>query len=89
MVTIGPINIMDGTKIGLIMMGQHGPKIYKATFEEGIAEFDIPGNDTTQPGYRAFIATLGESRGEAGMLLRPSINHKQRAQTDTIAIVAS
>jgi hypothetical protein len=70
-VTVGPVTeAIDGTNIGLVVVGKHGPRIYRATFVNGFAEFTIPKEDTLQPGYFAVIAAAGDARGETGMILR-------------------
>ncbi len=72
-VTVGPVTASDGTRVGLVMVSKHGPRVYRSTFEQGWAEFIIPGEDTLQPsGYLAFIAASGDARGETGMLLQPT-----------------
>jgi hypothetical protein len=73
-VTVGPVNVVDGTRIGLVMVGKGGPRVYNGKFERGVAEFNIPGQDTLQHGYLAFIAAAQEARGEAAMILRPRTN---------------
>lgn len=76
-VTVGPVQAIDGTNIGLVIVGKHGPRIYRGTFISGFAEFTIPKEDTRQPGYFAVIAAAGDARGETGMILRNiSPNHQ-------------
>jgi hypothetical protein len=70
-VTVGPVSVTDGTRVGLVMVGKHGPRIYRGEFEQGIAHFIIPGEHTLQPGYLAIIAAADSARGEVGVLLRP------------------
>jgi hypothetical protein len=78
-VRVGPVTVSDGTGVGLVLMGKHGPYIYHATFQEGVAEFYIPAEHTRQPGTMAFIAAAEEARGEASLLLRPDPQRKTRA----------
>jgi len=68
-VKIGPVSTRNGTPIGLIMVGAHGPKVYHTVFESGVAHFNIPAGDTQQPGYLAFIAASHTARGEASTVL--------------------
>jgi hypothetical protein len=72
-VKVGPIIVSDGTTVGLVMVGKHGPRVYRSTFESGVAQFTIPSEHTLQPGYLALIAAAESARGETGVLLRPSI----------------
>lgn len=78
-VTVGPVEATDGTRIGLVMIGRHGPYIYHTTFHSGIAEFHIPGEHTRQAGMMAFVAAAEDARGEASLLLRPDPNPRSRA----------
>lgn len=71
-VTIGPVEVNDGTLVGLVMVGKHGPRVYRGMFEQGIAFFTIPGEHTRQPGQIAFIAASESARGEFSMVLHPS-----------------
>jgi hypothetical protein len=73
-VTVGPVQALDGTNIGLVIVGKHGPRIYRGTFESGFAEFIIPEEDTRQPWYFAVIAAAGDARGETSMILRSDHN---------------
>lgn len=73
-VTIGPVSVVDGTRVGLMMVGQHGPRVYNGTFEQGVAQFDIPGEHTFPAGQLAFIAAAEDARGHAGVLVRPRTN---------------
>lgn len=68
-VTVGPVNVVDGTAIGLVMVGNLGPRLYRATFMSGTAKFDIPGEHTVQSGYLAFVAASDQARGEGGVVL--------------------
>jgi hypothetical protein len=76
-VTVGPVTVNDGTLVGLVMVGSHGPRVYRSTFEEGFASFVIPGEHTLQPGYLALIAASESARGETGVVLRPNPNPMQ------------
>lgn len=76
-VRVGPVDAADGVIVGLVMIGKHGPHVYRAAFLNGMAEFTIPGEHTRQPGSLALIAASGSARGEASVLLRP-INESQR-----------
>jgi hypothetical protein len=68
-ITIGPVQAANGTPIGLVMVGLHGPRIYHTTISSGLARFVIPAQDTLQPGYLAFVAAVDEARGKAGVML--------------------
>ncbi|MCU0495801.1 MAG: hypothetical protein MUF87_00455 [Anaerolineae bacterium] len=81
-VRVGPVEAADGVMVGLVLIGKHGPHVYRAAFMNGMAEFTIPGEHTRHPGSLALIAASGEARGEASVLLRP-IHGSQR--TDLIA----
>lgn len=81
-VIIGPVVVVDGTSVGLVFIGSHGPYIYHTTFQHGLAEFWIPGEHTRQPGVMAFVAAADDARGEAGLLLQPDPNRKVRASLD-------
>lgn len=70
-VTVGPVNAVDGTVIGLVMVGSLGPRLYRATFNAGTAQFTIPGEHTTQTGYLTFVAASDQARGEGGVMLMP------------------
>lgn len=77
-VRVGPVEVIDGTGIGLVMMGKYGPYTYHSTFQSGMAEFFIPGEHTRQAGYLAFVAAAEEARGEASLLLQPHVNRHTR-----------
>lgn len=77
-VTVGPVSVRDGTQVGLVMMGEHGPRVYYANFAHGIAQFRIPGEHTLQPGFFAFVAAAQGARGETGMILRSPLVPKHR-----------
>lgn len=68
-VTVGPVNAVDGTSIGLVMVGSLGPRLYQATFNSGTAQFTIPGEHTVQAGYLTFVAASEQARGEGGVVL--------------------
>jgi hypothetical protein len=68
-VEIGPVSVSNGTPVGLVMVGAHGPRVYNATFEAGMAHFVIPSGDTLQPGYLALIVAADDARGETSILL--------------------
>jgi len=70
-VTVGPVTVSDGTQVGLVMMGKHGPRVYHSSFSHGVAQFTIPGEHTLQPGFFAFVAASQNARGETGMRLEP------------------
>ncbi len=72
-VTVGPVTVSDGTQVGLVMMGKHGPRVYHSSFTHGVAQFTIPGEHTRQPGFFAFVAAAQNARGETGMRLEPYI----------------
>lgn len=67
-VTVGPVTVTDGTHVGLVLVGKHGPRIYRSTFEQGVAEFRIPAEHTLQAGTFALIAASQNARGEAAMI---------------------
>jgi len=85
-VEIGPVNAGDGTPVGLVMVGTHGPRVYNTTFEAGMAQFVIPPADTLQPGYLALIVAADDARGEASILLYARNN---RATLAAVAPLAS
>lgn len=68
-IVVGPVNVADGTPIGLVIVGVHGPKVYNTVFQDGQAYFKIPPNDTYQPGYVALIVASQEARGEASIIV--------------------
>ena len=68
-ITVGPVEADNGTQIGLIAVGAHGPKTYQSTFSSGMAHFVIPELHTGQPGYMALIVAAGAARGEASVTL--------------------
>jgi hypothetical protein len=70
-ILIGPINVANGTPIGLVMVGVHGPKVYNTIFTDGQAYFKIPSTDTYQPGYVALIVASEDARGEASIIVFP------------------
>jgi hypothetical protein len=86
-VTVGPVEVSDGTLVGLVMVGKHGPRVYRGIFEQGIAFFNIPAEHTMQPGHLAFIAASESARGEFSMTLRP--NPQQLRTGDTNLYVSS
>ncbi len=71
-VTIGPVNVANGTPIGLVMVGIHGPKVYNTVFQNGEAHFRIPPSDTYQTGYVALIVASQDARGEASIIVLSS-----------------
>lgn len=87
-ITIGPVDANDGTGVGLVLMGSHGPHVYHTTFQRGLAEFWIPGEHTRHPGYMAFVAAADDARGEAGLRLEPDPNRKVRLSIDWTFIAA-
>jgi hypothetical protein len=68
-VEIGPVTADNGTPVGLVLVGAHGPRVYNTTFEAGMARFVIPSKDTHQPGYMALIVAADNARGEASIIL--------------------
>lgn len=68
-ITIGPVPATNGTRVGLVMTGTHGPRIYNTQFESGMAHFVIPADDTRQPGYLALVAAADDARGEHGIVV--------------------
>ena len=68
-ISIGPLNVANGTPIGLVMVGVHGPKVYNTVFTDGKAFFQIPSTDTHQPGYVALIVASENARGEASIIV--------------------
>ncbi len=79
-ISVGPLNVANGTPIGLVMVGVHGPKVYNTVFTDGKAFFQIPSTDTYQPGYMALIVASENARGEASILL--SIPNRASAQNN-------
>lgn len=71
-ITIGPVTVMNGTPVGLMLVGMQGPRLYQAEFQAGHALFTIPAEHTLQPGYLALIAASGAARGEASIVLKSS-----------------
>jgi len=79
-IRVGPVNVANGTPIGLVMVGVHGPKVYHTVFQNGLAHFKIPSSDTYQPGYVALIVASQEARGEASIIVfSPQRAHVQVA----------
>jgi hypothetical protein len=68
-VMVGPVNVANGTPIGLVMVGVDGPKVYNTVFQDGQAYFKIPPSDTYQPGYVALIVASQEARGETSIIV--------------------
>lgn len=68
-VIVGPVDVANGTPIGLVMVGVHGPKVYNTVFQNGEAHFKIPPSDMYQPGYVALIVASQEARGEASIIV--------------------
>lgn len=69
-VVIGPVEAQHGAPVGLVTVGSLGPHVYRTTFDrDGMAYFQVPGDDTLQPGYMALIAASGHARGEASIVL--------------------
>lgn len=89
-ITVGPVRVLDGTNVGLVMVSKHGPRIYSGTFEEGVAQFNIPGEHTLQSGYLAFIAASQDARGEIGMQLhpKPQIYHSMAEPNMTLSVLS-
>ena len=84
-VTIGPVNVANGTPIGLVMVGIHGPKVYNTVFQNGEAHFKIPSSDTYQPGYVALIVASQEARGEASII----VFSPRRARVQNTSFIAN
>lgn len=69
-VAIGPVSVSNGTPIGLVTVGSHGPRVYNASFNaSGMAYFTIPSDHTRQSGYLALIAVAQQARGETNVIL--------------------
>lgn len=68
-VTVGPVEVDNGTPIGMVLVGTFGPRVYNSVFEAGMAQFIIPPEHTLQPGYVALIFAAQEARGEASIVL--------------------
>jgi hypothetical protein len=68
-VSVGPLNVANGTPIGLVMVGVRGPKVYNTVFTNGEAHFRIPSTDTYQLGYVALIVASQDARGEASIIV--------------------
>jgi hypothetical protein len=71
-VTVGPVNSENGTYVGLMLVGSHGPFVDRTAIEAGMAYFTIPAGVTRQPGHLVLIAVMGDARGEADIDLLPS-----------------
>ena len=59
----------DEARIGLVMIGVLGPRVYRSQVVEGVAIFNIPPEHTQFLGYVALIATAGEVHGETSLIL--------------------
>lgn len=68
-VLIGPVAVQNGTPVSLVMVGLHGPYVYRTQFEDGLARITIPAKVTFQPGYFMLIAASGSARGTAAVRL--------------------
>ena len=69
-VTVGPVIARDGTNVGLVMMGSHGPRLYTSTFQHGVAQFSIPAEHTRLAGTFALIAAAQNARGETALVFQ-------------------
>lgn len=69
-VTVGPVTALDGTNVGLVMIGTHGPRLYTSTFQHGVARFSIPAEHTRLAGTFALIAAAQNARGEAALVFQ-------------------
>lgn len=67
-VTVGPVTALDGTNVGLVMIGTHGPRLYTSTFQHGVAQFSIPAEHTRLAGTFALIAAAQNARGETALV---------------------
>jgi hypothetical protein len=71
-IVVGPVEVDNGTPIGMVLVGTFGPRVYNTVFTSGIAAFIIPAEHTLQPGYLALIVAVDSARGEASIILIPS-----------------
>lgn len=71
-VVVGPVEVDNGTPIGMVSVGAFGPRVYNTVFSAGMAAFTIPSEHTLQPGYLALIVAVESARGEASIILIPS-----------------
>lgn len=69
-VTVGPVTALDGTNVGLVMIGSHGPRLYTSTFQHGVARFSIPAEHTRLAGTFALIAAAQNARGETALVFQ-------------------
>jgi hypothetical protein len=69
-VTVGPVTALDGTNVGLVMIGTHGPRLYTSTFQHGVARFSIPAEHTRLAGTFALIAAAQNARGETALIFQ-------------------
>jgi len=70
-VDIGPLSAPDGTAINLIALTSYGPKIYPGVIRSGSAHYAFTSKDTQQSGQITLIATSGNARGSAEIVLQP------------------
>lgn len=71
-VVVGPVDVDNGTPIGMVLVGTYGPRVYNTVFASGVAAFTIPSEHTLQPGYLALIVAVDKARGEASIVLIPN-----------------
>ncbi|MDX1991438.1 MAG: hypothetical protein SF029_03570 [bacterium] len=82
-VIVGPVDVDNGTPIGMVMVGAYGPRAYSAVFQAGLAHFIIPSEHTLQPGYLALIFAAEEARGETSIVLVSTRSSSAKASTST------
>jgi hypothetical protein len=82
-VIVGPVEVDNGTPIGMVMVGAYGPRAYNAVFQAGLAHFIIPSEHTLQPGYLALIFAAEEARGETSIVLVSTRSSSAKASTST------
>lgn len=71
LVSVGPVDVPDGTQVHLTAVGSYGPHVYRTTFYDGIAHFMLPAEDTRASGIVTLIASAGQARGQTGLTLLP------------------
>jgi hypothetical protein len=69
-ITVGPVDAPDGTPITLVLQGSYGPRLYKATFVNKQARFDLPAQDTRQAGTVNVLARAGNATGAASFTIQ-------------------
>lgn len=76
-VTVGPVTALDGTNVGLVMIGSHGPRLYTSTFQHGVAQFSIPAEHTRLAGTFALIAAAQNARGETALVFQDQTTYQR------------